>query len=99
VPEPDLGEQALALLAGLVLRPALNLHGRDRDIVERGHVLEQVELLENDGEPIPDRFQVFATAVIDRHAPDGDLAGIRRQEANEGAEQRRLARSRRPDEA
>ncbi len=72
--------------------------GCQRNVPERRHVLEKVVLLENDGEAVTRFPQGGAVSVADglsvkRHGALGGLG-----QADQGAQQRALARAGRPDQ-
>ena len=52
--EPDLGEQLVRTLLGLRPRLLADPPRREREVVDHGQVREQVELLEDDPDPLPD---------------------------------------------
>jgi hypothetical protein len=76
------------------------------DILQRGHVRPQVELLEHHADAAAHRAQVARRhpgaarrLVADQLAVDADLARVVGLEEVDAAEQRRLARARRADQA
>lgn len=95
----------------LRLRPAhaAHRHQRLRDIAERGHMRPEVELLEHHADPAPyladlPGGELHATALrgpveAERISVDRDIAVRRLLQEGDAAEQRALARARRPDQA
>ena len=98
VGEADLGQQGAGGRLDLVLRTPLDLDGGNCDVLQRRHVLEQVVLLEHDGEPITQpphraRVRIVDLLSVDRHRPRGW-----RRQADQRSQDRALARARRPDQ-
>ena len=71
---------------------------RQGDVVQHGHVREEVERLEDDPDPATDPVDVDALGR-DLLAADDDPAGIDGLEQVDAAQERGLARPRRPDQA
>lgn len=107
VGQADAGKQSLALFFGLGLRRPLQRDRRLGDVLERGEVRKQVEVLKDDadlgaalehgllGQLVqPVAAQLIADVVpVDRHR-----AAVDGLEVVDGAKKRRLARARRPDQ-
>src|SRR5262249_59005983 len=66
------------------------------DVLEHGHALEQGQVLE--GAPDAELGDAVARCPQQRMAREDDLARVRRVEAAQAVEQRRLAGAVRPDE-
>jgi hypothetical protein len=100
-PRVGLVRQAHALqqrhraLVGLLAREAAQLHGRHRAVLQHREVREQVELLEHEADARAEGVHVQPRRV-DVLAVDHDAARLDRLQPVEGADQRRLARARRP---
>ena len=81
--EPDAGQELVRPALGLLLRHLPDPAGRERQVVDRGQVREQVELLEDDPDPLADRRDVGALArdllalEEDRGPPGSARAGSR----------------------
>ena len=69
---------------------------REREVVDHGQVREEVELLEDDPDPLPDRGDVDAVAR-DLLALEGDAARLDRLEEVDAPQQRALAAAARAD--
>ncbi len=98
VREPEAAEELVRARLRLRLREPERLPRPERDVVEHGHVREEVEGLEDDPDPAPDAFDVDAGAVISVAAHD-DPARVDRLEQVHAAQERRLAGARGADEA
>src|SRR5262249_60077045 len=96
--QADAFEQLASLRACLLLREAAGLSRRERDVLHHGHVREEVERLEDDPDLAAQRVHVDRS-VRDRLAVDDDRARVDRLEAVDAAEERRLPRPRRTDQA
>src|SRR6266536_469571 len=85
-------EQLVHAVADLLLRPAP--HGQpERDVVGNRHVLERCVVLEDEPDAALLRAQLRRLATGDEH-----LAGVRLLEPGDHAQERRLARSARPEQ-
>ena len=95
-------------LPHLGLRLAADLDRRLHDVFQRRHVREQVEALEHHADVLalegdfllPQLVQLVATLPVpDEHAVDVQPPGVDLLEVVDAAQQRRLARAGRPDQA
>ena len=91
-------QQRSGLLLGLGPGQPQHLARRERDVAQDAHVREEVEGLEDDADATADPVDVHA-ARGDLLAVHDDAPGLQRLEQVDAAEQRRLARARRADEA
>src|SRR3954467_2949438 len=108
VAEADALEQLVRPLDRLLLRHALHEHRRLDDVLERRHVREQVEALEDhpdlralaDDVALGELVELVALlAVADELPVDTETAGVDLLQMVDAAQERRLARARRPEEA
>ena len=99
VAEADALEQAPRFRLDLRARPLVDLDRRDRDVVEHGHVLEQIVLLEHDRHALAHAPHVGGIGVVDRLSVEADAAAGRLQKPDQHAQDRALARARRADQA
>ena len=109
VGEPDPVEQALGVGDRLVLRDAADAHRRLDDVVEHRHVRPEVEALEDEADldAVPGdvalgvgaQTVLAVRAVADQVAVDLDAAAVDRLEVVDAAQERRLARAGRADQA
>src|SRR5688500_3087903 len=103
IAEPDELEQLARSLRRVLGRHVPDDARREHDVLDRGEVREQVELLEHHADARPQRAQLLARLAA-RHvrpqleAADLDRALVEGLEVVEAAEQRRLAAARRPDD-
>ena len=95
--EPYPGHQLPPALLGLAPRLPLHAPGREGDVVERLQVREEVELLEDDPDLLPDRARVHALPR-DLLPLEEDPARLDRLEQVDAAKQRALAAPARPDD-
>ncbi len=95
---PNRSSSSVASASAVAARRLEHLARRERHVVEHGHVREQVERLEDDPDPPPDPVDVDAVGR-DLLAFDDDPSGVDRLEQVDAAQQRRLARPRRADQA
>src|SRR5690606_36478370 len=93
---------------GFRLRHLLHQHGRLDHVLECGHVREQVEALEHHADVLPllgcdGRAKLIQLAVAffvaHQHAVDGEAARVHLLKVVDAAQERRLARAARPDQA
>ncbi len=98
VGEAEALEQRGRLRIGLASRLPERLAGRQGHVLEHGHVREEVERLEHDPDPPPQRVDVDV-AGGDLRAADPDPPGLDRLEQVDAAQKRRLAGARRTDQA
>ena len=98
VGEPEALEERLRTRGRVRLRGAERLARRERDVLEHAHVREEVEGLEDDPDLASDAVHVDAAR---RHllAGDRDAARVDRLEEVHAAQERRLARAGRADQA
>src|SRR5690606_37027772 len=101
-------EQFAGASDSIRLRNALDPDGRLDDVLERGHVREEIESLEYHADVAPlsrrlARVQLVelgaAFLVADEHAVDREPAGVDAFEVVDAPQERRLAGAARPDEA
>jgi hypothetical protein len=74
-----------------------HLHRRQRDVLERGEVWEEIERLEDHADLSPDRRDV-ADVVRELHAIHRDLTALVLLQPVDRADERRLARPRRAED-
>ena len=107
VGDPDLGEHRLGLGGRVGLGAAEHVHLRRRHVLQHGHMLPEIELLEDHRELGADavdllhvggRRPAVARRHLDQLALDPDLAAVRRLEEVDAAQEGRLARSRRAED-
>ena len=98
VGEPEALQQARRVRLRLDSRGPQHLAWGERDVVEHGHVREEVERLEHDADPPPDAIDVHVGSR-DVVAFDDDAPGVDRLDQVDAAQQRGLAGARRADEA
>src|SRR5205823_14385652 len=87
--QADARQQLPGLLLGQLPREPADAAGGERQVVPRGQVREEVELLEHHPDPPPDRRDVDAAAG-DLLALQEDVAGVERLEQVRAAQQRAL---------
>jgi hypothetical protein len=90
--QPDDREQLLHARVYLGLRPLAHAQP-ERDVLAHGHVLERGVVLEDEPDPALLGRQRRRIAAVDH-----DRAGIGNLESRDDAQQRRLARARRPEQ-
>ena len=88
--QADACKQLLRLRFGQLPRKPADATCGERQVVERGQVREEVELLEHHPDPLPDRRDVD-TFAGDLLALQEDAAGVERLEQVRAAKQRALA--------
>ncbi len=107
VVEPHPVEKTQRQLAGVVFREPLEGERRLGDVLERGEVREEVEVLKDDADLgaalehlLLAQLVEFAAALLvaDQLPVDGHRAGVDRLEVVDGAQQRRLARTARAED-
>ncbi len=81
------------LFARLGRLDALDRARRQRDVLQRRHVREQVVALEHDADVLAQRAQVQPVAVMQRVAADADGAGVGGLEPVHAAQRGALARA------
>ena len=72
----------------------LPFHQREGEVLAGGHMREERQVLEHHGE-----VALLRPLIAHGHAADGDLALVRRHQPQQQAEDRRLARARRAEDA
>ena len=95
--EPDASEQLQPPFLRLATRHLPHPPGRERDVVDRLQVREEVELLEDDPDPLPDRGDLGAFAG-DLLAFEEDPPAVDRLEQVDAAKERALPAAARPDD-
>src|SRR5829696_4990036 len=95
--EADAREQLVRALLGLRTWHLLDPPRGEREVVDHAQVREEVELLEDDPDPLPDRRDVGAAAG-DLEALEVDAAGLDRLEQVDAAQERRLPAAARADD-
>ncbi len=95
--EPDASEELQPPLLGFASRHLANPPRRERDVVDRLQVREEVELLEDDPDPLPDRGHLGALAG-DLLALEEDPPAVDRLEQVDAAKKRALPAPARPDD-
>ena len=95
--QPDQGEQAAGPRFRLPARFPQELHRADRQIVQHGHVFEEVEILE-DHSHFPPQGVGIVPRIEDVPSVHPDMAAGRTLQQVQAAEKRALARARRPDD-
>ena len=95
VRKADLGQEHVRLLFRFLARDFPDLARRKRDVVQDRHVRKEVEALEHHADLGANAIDVGGRKLL---ATDGDLSLGRHIEVVDGAQERRLARTGRPDD-
>ena len=96
--EPDASEQLACAALRVVARDAARLARREHHVLQHRHVRKEVVRLEDDADLLAQRVHVDLV-VRDPLPVDDDLSFLDALEHVEAAQQRRLARARRADQA
>src|SRR4029077_12745434 len=86
--DAKLSQPVTRALVRLARRSSVHMHGREADILQRRHVLEQTVELEHQAHAAPERVQHLATGRAPRleaRVADVDAAAVKSIETRNGA--------------